>query len=134
MSKLYSIYSNLKKEEPDVIFLFKSGIFYIALDKDALYLSNLLHFKLTDLNENIKKIGFPCKSMNKYEKLFRACHLNYKIINTNTNTSYSALEYYQKENFEDIIELIKGININNLSVSEAYEFIETLKRKIEESN
>lgn len=132
MSKLYSIYLDLKDKNSDTILLFKSGIFFIALDKDANYLSDLLGLKLTNLNNTIKKCGFPCSSLDKYLKLFKACNLNIKIIETSENTSYSLKEYEQKNEVSELLNLINNVDINNLSVSEAYGFIENLKIKAEE--
>ena len=60
MSKLYNIYLEEKKKNRDILLLFKSGIFYIAIAEDAIKLSNLLHLKLTNLNDTIQKCGFPC--------------------------------------------------------------------------
>ena len=34
-------YSNVQKQNPEIIYLFKSGIFFIALDNDAYSLSNI---------------------------------------------------------------------------------------------
>lgn len=48
MSKLFNIYLNEKKNNENIILLFKSGIFYIAIDKDATVLSQLLDLKLTN--------------------------------------------------------------------------------------
>ena len=45
MSKLLEMYVNLKKQDPNTLFLFKSGIFYLAIDKDANQLSELLGLK-----------------------------------------------------------------------------------------
>lgn len=58
MSKLYEKYKNLKSENATKLYLFKSGIFYIFLDEDAIKMSNLLNLKLTNLNETIVKCGF----------------------------------------------------------------------------
>ena len=55
MSKLLNTYHNLKKQDSQTIYLFKSGIFYLALEDDARLLSNELQLKLTSLNnESIK--------------------------------------------------------------------------------
>ena len=50
MSKLANLYKILKNKDSSTLYLLKSGIFYIALDEDALTLSDLFNFKLTDLN------------------------------------------------------------------------------------
>ena len=130
MSRLYSLYLNLKKENPNTIFLFKSGIFFIALDKDAYYLSNLFSFKLTDLNTEVKKAGFPCSSVEKYMNLFQSHQIDYKIVNTDKNTLYSAFEFKQDKCTSEILHSIRNLNIDNLSVSEAYDFLYKLQKKV----
>lgn len=55
MSKLYSIYESLKRKDNKTIYLFKSGIFYLALSDDAIYLSNKFNFKLTNLSNRSTK-------------------------------------------------------------------------------
>lgn len=37
MSKLYEVYKKLKNDYSDTVYLFRSGIFYIALDADAIF-------------------------------------------------------------------------------------------------
>ena len=49
MSKLFEMYNKLKTENNKIIYLFKSGIFYIALDEDAKFLSEKYNYKLTNL-------------------------------------------------------------------------------------
>ena len=131
MSKLYSIYLNEKENNEAKILLFKSGIFYLALDKDATFLSDTFGFKLTNLNKTVQKCGFPCVSLDKYLKLFKACNLDIKMIEVDKNTTYDLKEYEQDKSILEILDLIKNINIDNLSVSEAYNFIETLKQKVD---
>ena len=74
MSKLYDNYCYLKTIDPDTIYIFKSGIFYIFLDKDAKVVSDLFSLKLTNLNENVLKCGFLIQSIDKYSKLFEVLY------------------------------------------------------------
>lgn len=130
MSKLYSIYLSSKKQNPNSIFLFKSGIFFIALENDAITLSNLFNLKLTNLNAQVQKCGFPCSSFEKYSHLFKALNLNIKIIEINQNISYSISEYTQDKNISELLEEITNINEDSLSVAQAYECIKSLKLKV----
>ena len=68
MSKLYLIYKKLKEINKTTIYLFKSGIFYIALSDDAIFLSSKFNLKLTNLNSTILKCWFPVSSIDKYIK------------------------------------------------------------------
>ena len=112
MSKIYSLYQYLKNEDSKIIYLFKSGIFYIAISEDATYLSNKFGFKLTRFNDNIQKCGFPIASVEKYTKLFADNNVNFKLINsTSDNTSSS------NKNNDDVKKLIDNISNNSFVFS-----------------
>lgn len=127
MSKLYNTYEELKKENSDLIYLFKSGIFFIALDKDAYTLSNIFGFKLSNFTPNIVKCGFPCSSYEKYSKLFNACNLDTKVVELSNSSTYEVVNYEKEQKINSILDKINSIDINSLSVKDAYEFIENLQ-------
>lgn len=131
MSKLYNIYLQEKSKCKDNILLFKSGIFYIAIDEDALKLSSLFHLKLTNLNDSIKKCGFPCSSSEKYFHLLNILNISTKIVDLITNTTSSINDVNDIKNFKTILEKIKNVDIDSLSISDSYKFIEELKKDIE---
>ena len=132
MSKLYNTYLELKKQDSNFIYLFKSGIFFIALDEDAKNLSTLFNFKLSNFTPSVIKCGFPCSSFEKYSKLFKACNLNVKLIEPNQNTSYAVNDYKQNTHIAELLNSIKSIDINNLSIQEAYDFLEKLQNSVKE--
>ena len=134
MSKLYSIYLSEKEKNNSNTLLFKSGIFYLALDKDAIFLSNTFGFKLTNLNDNIKKCGFPCNSLDKYLKLFKAYNISINIIDLENYTKYSLKDFKCNKNTTELLDFIKDIDIDNLSISEAYKLLENIKEKAEKLN
>ena len=92
MSKLYDVYVYLKKSsnENNVLYLFKSGIFYLFIDKDAILASNILGLKLTNLTDNILKCGFPTTSLEKYSKILSHCNYTLKIVDP-TSEVYSII-------------------------------------------
>lgn len=47
MSKLMKQYQELKKEDPNLIYIFQVGIFYNILNEDARIVSNEIGLKLT---------------------------------------------------------------------------------------
>lgn len=53
MSKLLTMYNNLKKQNSETIYLFKVGLFYNFLKDDALTISNLINLKVSNLSPNI---------------------------------------------------------------------------------
>ena len=127
MSKLYNNYLELKKEENSYIYLFKSGIFYIALQEDAKVLSQKFGLKLTNLNDAIIKCGFPSNSIDKYISLFTNNNIKFKIIDSKINTSFSPTEYKQDTKTKELLNLINNTNPDLLSIKEAYSFIENIK-------
>lgn len=108
MSKLYEKFLELKKEEKTKIYLFKSGIFYIALEEDAKKISNLFNFKITNLNENVIKCGFPEKKLEYYSSLLAQNNINFQIVD---------LKYSKVENYSDYLNNIKCKNIINTLIS-----------------
>lgn len=123
--KLYDIYKKLKNENNETIYLFKSGVFYICLDNDAKILSKIYNLKLTNLNVNIVKCGFPCSSFDKYYKLFVNDNINFKIVEN--NTIFDGADYLQNKTLLSLLEKINQVSVDNLSVSEAYRFIEEIQ-------
>lgn len=134
MSKLYNTYLELKKQDEEIIYLFKSGIFFIALDNDAYTLSRIFNFKITNLTDTVEKCGFPCSSFNKYSKLFVLHHLKVKIIELDNKVIYQFKDYVQTTKITELLNDIKSVDINTLSIQEAYQFIENLKDKVNKIN
>lgn len=134
MSKLYNTYLELKKKDEEIIYLFKSGIFFIALDDDAYTLSKFFHFKITNLTDTVVKCGFPCSSFDKYSNLFLLHNLKVKIIELSNKIIYPLKDYTQTIIITELLNDIKSIDINTLSIQEAYQFIENLKNKVTKIN
>lgn len=127
MSKLYNNYLELKKENNNYIYLFKSGIFYIALQEDAKIISQKFGLKLTNLSDTIIKCGFPSNSIDKYISLFTNNNIKFKIIDSKINTSFSPIQYKQNTKTKELLDLINTIDSDLLSIKEAYLFIEKIK-------
>ena len=59
-------YLEKKNIDKNKYYLFECGTFYIFIDDDAYKISKYVPFKITKLNENIVKCGFPKNSIDKY--------------------------------------------------------------------
>lgn len=129
MSKIYNQYLLLKKEKKDALYLFKSGMFFIFIDEDARLVSQYFHFKLCKLNDSIVKCGFPCSNLEKYSDLLKLLPYEIKIINNTLDTTYSPKEYKVNNEINSIIDKLSCIDIENLSIQEAYSLIENLKQE-----
>lgn len=125
MSKLYSKYLSLKKEtNSSKIYLFKSGIFYLFIDEDAKMMSPLLQLKLTNLNPTVLKCGFPVNSLEKYMPLLEQTGKTIEIIDLEKNISSSPKKFIITKDVKDFITYLSSQDSNNLSVKEAYQFID----------
>lgn len=128
MSKMLNNYYNLKKQNSNIIYLFKNGIFYVAIEDDAKFLANVLNLKLTNLNAESVKCGFPCSSFDKYYFKLNSLNIQFKIIDKDTICDSDI--YIENKIIKDILQSIKKVDINNLSVSNAFSFIENLQNSV----
>lgn len=129
MSKLYNSYLSMKKLDKDTILLFKSGIFYVLLDNDARLVSSILNLKLTQLNSEVVKCGFPINSLDKYLNLLISYKLNVKIIDINSNISYRPHEFTYENNTDSLLTELSTLNVNDLSIKDAYSKLEYFNYK-----
>ena len=132
MSKLYNAYISLKaneKNNENTLYLFKSGIFFICIDKDAEIDYRLLNLKLSNLNEDIVKCGFPIQSLNKYSNLLRLSNYSFKIIDLSKNESISINDFNFNNYTNELLQRISSVDTNSLSIKEAFSFIDDIKEK-----
>lgn len=126
MSKLYNKYLELKSKDDTVLYLFKSGMFYIFLDEDAKIVSKKLNLKLTNFNDTIFKCGFPINSLTKYTNILQEKNINYKMIDGEIITSKK--QYIEAQSIQNYLEQIKKIDINKLTPIKAFELIYNLQK------
>ena len=124
MSKLLKLYTSLKKENKEILYLFKSGIFYIALDDDALTLSELFNFKIIDLNEKSIKCGFPVSKISYYSHLLNLNNIKFKLIDPNAPIEIN------NNNFNSIINKILDINFDELTFKDAFFTLQEIQNEL----
>ena len=127
MSKLINTYKQLKENDSETFYLFKSGIFYIFLDEDAIKMNSILNLKLTNLNNDIVKCGFPTNSISKYINLLISNNIKFKIIDLVQNTMFDLHSFTLNNELLNLLNLIANVDENSLSVKESYDFIEKIK-------
>lgn len=123
MSKLYDKYTKLKENNSDLVYLFKSGIFYIALDEDAIKLSKDLKLKLGKLNEQIVKVGFPVSSRERYVRLLEALNIHFQFVDDTYGVIENYSDYANNEKLKSIVHKILCIDFDNLTFKEAFDFL-----------
>lgn len=123
MSKIYNKYLELKEKDSSKYYLFESGIFYLFIADDAVKINNLLNLKLTHLNEEVLKCGFPINSVEKYKRLFDEKNLNVEFISKNSKSD-------DPNFYKEIINRIKSIDINSITPLEALNELNKIKEKL----
>lgn len=119
MSKIIDIYKRLKNDNSDQLYLFKCGIFYIALNEDAKLLNQKFEFTLTDFGTHIKA-GFPSNSLDKYMKKFEENNIDFQIIDNN-NKIENKIDYLNNEKCKNILNEIKNMDLNEVSPLKAFQ-------------
>ena len=120
----------MKNQNSKKIYLFESGIFYIFLDEDARKMSKAFNFKLTHLNESYVKCGFPANSFDKYIDLIKKSDYDVEIVNPNNNTPYSAKNYSNQLEANNLLNEIISIDMDNITPREAYAILEKLQNEV----
>lgn len=118
MSRLYNKYLELKKEDSNIYYLFRTGNFYIFLCEDAKRISDITMLKCSNFAKDVIKCGFPYKSLDKYLNLFKNLNINVKVIENDI------------DNKEVIINRIKNIDIDNTSPIKALNILSELKELV----
>lgn len=111
MSKVYEKYLKNKINDKDKIYIFRSGAFYIALCDDASFLNDKYGLKITYLNDEVFKCGFPINSINKYENMFKLDNISYEIVKD-----------IDKDR-DTIIKILENVNIDNITPLEAFDIL-----------
>lgn len=127
MGKLYTKYKSLKEKDSSILYLFKSGIFYIGLDEDAKKLNETLGLKLTNFDGNTVKCGFPSNSLETYLTKLQDSNINFRLIDNSFDTIESPEAYLNSMNIKKIIDTLKNIDMDSTSPKEAYDVLYKLK-------
>lgn len=129
MSKLIKMYEDLKNQNNEKLYLFKSGVFYIFIGDDAKEMSEVFNFKLTSLNENYVKCGFPSNSLDKYTNLIKRLNYDVEIIEPANNSICSAKDYSNNINIMNLLNEIASLDIDAISPKDAHDILCRVKSK-----
>lgn len=126
MSKLHVEYLKRKKENDQLYYLFKSGMFYIFIDEDAEEISKFVPLKLTKFNNDIYKCGFPKNSLDKYLEVFKNLKLDVLVVEECQSDKTS--DRYK----EKIIKKIKDLDLENTTPIKAFNLLCEFKGLLDE--
>ena len=123
MSKLLKQYDELKKKDPEKIYIFKVGIFYNILNEDARLVSKEIGLKLTDLSPEIIKCGFPVATLEKYTNLLAEHNIKFEVVSSQTPS-------YQNASYEQIVKKILNIDLDNTTCKEAFDILYMIQQNL----
>lgn len=129
MSKLYDKFLELKRSNNDKLYIFKSGIFYISLNEDATKLSEIFNFKITNLNDNVTKCGFPEKRLDYYSSLLEKMNIDFEIIDSGYQKVENRSDYINTLNFKNVVDKLVKIDFNNITFKEAFDTLYKLSEE-----
>jgi DNA mismatch repair ATPase MutS len=119
MSKIYDKYLELKNINKDKMYLFHCGKFYIFVGDDVEKINDYIVLKRVPFCKETDKCGFPDSSLNDYLRVFNNQKLDIEVIE-------SVLDEPKCSN-SDIVKLLKGLDVNNLTPMEALLELKKLK-------
>ncbi len=123
MSKLLKQYEELKRKDPNKIYIFPVGIFYNILNEDAKLVSNEIGLKLIDLGPSIVKCGFPIAKLDKYTQLLTSRNISFEVISSLTSSNQNA-------SYDNIVKKIQNIDLNNTTCIEAFNILYNIQQKL----
>jgi DNA mismatch repair ATPase MutS len=115
-------YQELKKKDPNKIYIFQVGIFYNLLNEDAQLVSDKIGLKLTNLSPEIVKCGFPIAKLEKYTHLLENLYLKYEVV-----TNQAPLN---QGSYNSIIKKIQNVDLDNTTCKEAFDILYNIQQKL----
>lgn len=116
---IYDKYVELKENDDKILYLFKSGKFYIFINEDAEKISKITTLKIVNHANGVIKCWFPKDSLEKYLDIFNNMNINVKVIE-DINTVSDKLDKY--------LDKIRKIDINNTTPLECFDIVCDLKK------
>ncbi len=132
MSKIYNEYLRLKEENPNKLYLFHNGKFYIFVAEDVETINQYVVLKPTKFTNEVNKCGFPESRLDDYIRVFNNHKLDIKIIELSDIIEQVSTLISIPRKYINIETKIKNINVNDITPLEAMEFIKELQEMLHE--
>lgn len=102
----YELFNKIIEDNENKICIFEIGAFYVVIDEQAMYLSELLGLKKVCFAPGICKVGFPLNSLEKYMKKLQDLSISFVVlsacnIDATADYTYKLKGYKRKYEFVD---------------------------------
>ena len=101
----YELFNEVFSDNENAICIFEIGAFYIVLNEQAIYLSELLGLKKVCFAPGICKVGFPKGSLTKYVKKLMDLSISFVVLDA-CNMDSSADYIYELKGFKKKYEFV----------------------------
>ena len=119
LSVIYQKYLQLKKEDANKLYLFKSGKFYIFVGEDCDTINDYVVLKKVKFSSESYKCGFPADVLDNYIRVFKNHNLDVEVIDR------------LKTNIDDSIkEKIINLDIDSITPLQALNILKDVKEKL----
>ena len=123
LSVIYQKYLQLKKEDANKLYLFKSGKFYIFVGEDCDTINDYVVLKKVKFSSESYKCGFPADVLDNYMRVFKNHNLDVEVIDS------------LKTNIDDSIkEKIINLDIDSITPLQALNILKDVKEKLRNTN
>lgn len=92
------------------------------MDEDAKKLSKIFGFKITHLNEEVVKCGFPTQRLAYYVKLLEQLNVDFEIIDNDILVT-SHENYIDNTLVKDIVNKILNLNMDEISCKQSFDLL-----------
>lgn len=116
---MYEKYLKLKQADSSKLYLFKMGMFYSFLDKDAIEIAKYTTLKVIEHTTGVVKCSFPFNSYDKYMSIFKHMNLDVEVVENN-----------KSEELDNYLDKIAKLDIDNISPIESLNILCKLKELI----
>ena len=120
--KILAEYNKVKAEHIRKLLLLKMGAFYVALGIDAYILHEILGLKLIDIS-NVKKVGVPVGSIEKYIDLMQSYDIPYVVVDRSDVVSVFDGKFEFVLKTEKIDRLIDLLYVKDTIIKAMYEIL-----------
>lgn len=118
MSQIYEKYRALKKKDKKILYLFRSGNFYIFLGEDADKINEYVVLKKTKFCKEAMKCGFPVTSLEAYLRVFHNHGLKVEVIEKDESS------------YEEILSILKNLDLDHTTPIRALNILKKLKESL----
>lgn len=116
---MYEKYLKLKHADSSKLYLFKMGMFYSFLDKDAIEIAKYTTLKVIEHTKGVVKCSFPSNSYDKYMSIFKHMNLDVEVVENN-----------KSEELDNYLDKIAKLDIDNICPIESLNILCKLKELI----